>query len=139
MFIKLRAKRFWGRLTVQERGAGLGDIFTQNTLTAIKVVCQVLDLSLYGHRRRRGVRQRGGGIARGDHHTSQSSAAGRPHQLTRTHAHTYMLSDAETKISSFLLTLHGEHYSHYHPAQVTPHPCQLTQLISSHSGLSCDT
>lgn len=46
MFIKLRAKGFGGRLTVQERGAGLGDIFTQNTLSAIKAVCQVLGLSL---------------------------------------------------------------------------------------------
>lgn len=54
MFIKLRAERFWGRLTVQERGAGLGDIFTQNTLTAIRVMCQVLDLTLYGHMRRSG-------------------------------------------------------------------------------------
>lgn len=47
-FIKLRAGRFLGRLTVQERGAGLGDIFTQNTLSAIKAVCQVLVLSLCG-------------------------------------------------------------------------------------------
>lgn len=46
MFIKLRAKPFRGRLTVQERGAGLGDIFTQNTLRAIKAVCQVLGLIL---------------------------------------------------------------------------------------------
>lgn len=48
MFIKLRAKRFLGRLAVQERGARLGDIFTQNTLTAIKIVCQVLDPNLCG-------------------------------------------------------------------------------------------
>lgn len=65
MFIKLRAKRFWGRLTVQERGAGLGDIFTQNTLTAIKVVCQVLDLSLYGPRLEGGERVRQRGVERG--------------------------------------------------------------------------
>lgn len=35
-------------MTVQERGAGLGDIFTQNTLSAIKAVCQVLALGLCG-------------------------------------------------------------------------------------------
>lgn len=62
MFIKLRAKRFWGRLTVQERGAGLGDIFTQNTLSAIKAVCQVLGLSLCG---RGGGEKRGGQVLAG--------------------------------------------------------------------------
>lgn len=42
---------FWRRLTVQERGAGLGDIFTQNTLSAIRAVCQVLVRSLCGQTR----------------------------------------------------------------------------------------
>lgn len=35
-------------MTVQERGEGLGDIFTQNTLSAIKAVCQVLAQGLCG-------------------------------------------------------------------------------------------
>lgn len=71
MFIKLRAKRFWGRLTVQERGAGLGDIFTQNTLSAIKAVCQVLGLSLCGHGDKGGLAEEGwrGDIPLGDLNT----------------------------------------------------------------------
>lgn len=53
-------------MTVQERGAGLGDIFTQNTLSAIKTVCQVLALGLCGRGgalggRKGGVAGRGGG------------------------------------------------------------------------------
>lgn len=79
MFIKLRAKRFLGRLTVQERGARLGDIFTQNTLTAIKIVCQVLDPNLYGPGKGEG-KERGvqagvgvrGAMPHGEHH--------KPHQ-----------------------------------------------------------
>lgn len=120
MFIKLRAKRFWGRLTVQERGAGLGDIFTQNTLSAIKAVCQVLGLSLCGRGGERGLGKGGcrGAIPHGEHHTNQSSAAGRPQQL----AHTRMHADTHTKVSSFLYILLGEHCSHHHPAQVTSHP-----------------
>lgn len=134
MFIKLRAKRFWGRLTVQERGAGLGDIFTQNTLSAIKAVCQVLGLSLCGRGGGAGVRQMGGGEGewRPPHQPEFSSWGA-------TAAHTHMHADAHTKVSSFLLTLLSEHCSHRHPAHMTSHPCQLTQLISSRSGLSCDT
>lgn len=49
-------------MTVQERGAGLGDIFTQNTLSAIKAVCQVLALGLCGRGGALGGRKgRGGG------------------------------------------------------------------------------
>lgn len=88
MFIKLGAKWFGGRLTVQERGAGLGDIFTQNTLTAIKVVCQVLDLSLCGHRVEEGAAANWGGvISLWDHHTSQR--AERPEHCSLPHIHIY--------------------------------------------------
>lgn len=90
MFIKLRAERFSGRLTVQERGAGLGDIFTQNTLSAIKAVCQVFRPRSLRTRWLGGRLELGGGdggwwrgaIPSGDHHTDQSSAAGRPQQFT---------------------------------------------------------
>lgn len=89
MFIKLRAKRFWGRLTVQERGAGLGDIFTQNTLSAIKAVCQVLGLSLCGRGGGAGVRQRGGGEGPFPMETTTPTRVqqlGGPQQLTHTYA-----------------------------------------------------
>lgn len=88
MFIKLRAKRFWGRLTVQERGAGLGDIFTQNTLSAIKAVCQILRLSLCG--RGKGERGSGKGVAKGcsplgpPHHPELSSW-----EAAAAHTHTH--------------------------------------------------
>lgn len=113
MFIKLRAKRFWGRLTVQERGAGFGDIFTQNTLSAIKAVCQVLGLRLCGWGRGQGSGKGGwrGAIPRGDHRTNQSSAAGGLQ-------HADALTDV---VSYFLLVLLYEHCSHLHPAQVTSH------------------
>lgn len=90
MFIKLRAKRFWGRLTVQERGAGLGDIFTQNTLSAIKAVCHVLGLSLCGQGGvGRGGQAKGGevgAVPNRNQHTTQSSAAGEASSV-RTHTH----------------------------------------------------
>lgn len=60
-------------MTVQERGAGLGDIFTQNTLSAIKAVCQVLGLSLCGWWWEEGVRQRGAGEGRPSHQAEFSS------------------------------------------------------------------
>lgn len=53
-------------MTVQERGAGLGDIFTQNTLSAIKALCQVLALGLCGRGGALGGRkERGSGGWRG--------------------------------------------------------------------------
>lgn len=68
-------------MTVQERGAGLGDIFTQNTLSAIKAVCQVLALGLCGRGGalggRKGVAGDGGGSL-----PTGSSAAGGPPELT---------------------------------------------------------
>lgn len=79
MFIKLKVKWFGARLTDQERGAGLGDIFTQNTLSAIKFVCQVVDLGLCGRTGRRRARQMGGSASRRDHSISESSAAGYTH------------------------------------------------------------
>lgn len=82
MFIKLRAERFQGRLTAQERGAGLGDIFTQNILSAIRAVCQVLGPSLCGQGRGGRVREgRAGSRAEGRHSPSEPPhhpAAGRP-------------------------------------------------------------
>lgn len=99
MFIKLRAKRFWGRLTVQERGEGLGDIFTQNTLSAIKAVCQVLGLSLCGRGGGAGVRQRGGGEGPFPMETTTPTRVqqlGGPQQLThicmQTHTQRFLLS-----------------------------------------------
>lgn len=109
MFIKLGAKWFGGRLTVQERGAGLGDIFTQNTLTAIKVVCQVLDLSLCGHR----VEEGGGHFSLRPPHQPESWEARA--LFAPTHTYIYMLLNSETKVSSFLLTFHGKRYSYYRP------------------------
>lgn len=44
---------------MQERAAGLGDIFTQNTLSAIKAVCQVLALGLCGREGALGGRRAG--------------------------------------------------------------------------------
>lgn len=44
----------------------------------------------------------------------------------RAHVHIRMHSVSETKVSSFLLSLHGKHCSHYHPAQVTSHPVSLS-------------
>lgn len=98
MFIKLRAKRFWGRLTVQERGAGLGDIFTQNTLSAIKAVCQVLGLSLCGQGGERGSGKRGEERGRFSMETTSWEAAA---------AHTRVRADTHTK--GFFLPAYTAH------------------------------
>lgn len=63
-------------MTVQERGAGLGDIFTQNTLSAIKAVCQVLALGLCGRGGALGGRKGGGlppGVQQLEGHRSSHS------------------------------------------------------------------
>lgn len=78
-------------MTVQERGAGLGDIFTQNTLSAIKAVCQVLGLSLCG---REGGLERGHSPWRPPHQPEFSS-------WEATAAHTCLHADAHSRVSPF--------------------------------------
>lgn len=91
MFIKLRAERFKGRLTAQERGAGLGDIFTQNTLSAIRAVCQVLGLSLCGRGTGRGEGRLKGGerTFSVESATPTSSWTSRVHAVSRTRPEHY--------------------------------------------------
>lgn len=72
-------------MTVQERGEGLGDIFTQNTLSAIKAVCQVLALGLCGRRGALGGRSGGTCVGEGLARASlpaKSSAAGGPAEIS---------------------------------------------------------
>ena len=105
-------------MTVQERGAGLGDIFTQNTLSAIKAVCQILGLK--SPRTTRGgvrVRHEGGwsrAVPYGNQHTSLEFSSW---EATAAHTHTHTHADTHTKVaSSFLHMLLCERCSHHRPA-----------------------